>query len=81
MSSPFDVISRYQLDDDGIHASPKPQQLVLYTLHRVNNGDNLLNIAARLLGDDRRWWEIANINPQVKYPDDLVVGDVIRIPR
>lgn len=77
----FDVTSRYQLDDNGRTASPKDKATVLYNLYRVVEGDTVLNIAARLLGDDRRWWEIADINPQVKYPEDLVVGGIIRIPR
>lgn len=81
MSTVFDVTSRYQIDDNGITASPKDKLSVLYTLYRVIDGDSMLNIAARHLGDDRRWWEIADINPQVKYPDDLVVGSLIRIPR
>lgn len=77
----FDVTSRYKLDDSGQSASPKAKVTVVYGLHRVVDGDSITNIAARLLSDDRRWWEIADINPQVKYPEDLVVGSIIRIPR
>lgn len=79
--SNFDVSSRYQLDSSGITASPKDKLPVLYSLHRVVQGDTILNIAARLLNDDKLWWQIADINPQVKYPEDLVVGSLIRIPR
>lgn len=77
----FDVTSRYQLDTNGQTASPKVKLSVVYSLHRLTDGDTITNIAARLLGDDRRWWEIADINPQIKYPEDLVSGDVIRIPK
>ena len=80
-TAPFAVTSRYQVDGSGITASPKEKLVVLYSLYRVISGDSVMNIAARLLGDDRRWWEISDINPQVKYPEDLVVGNIIRIPR
>lgn len=77
----FAVTSRYQVDSNGISASPKDKQIVLYSQYRASQGDSMSNIAARLLGDDRRWWEIADINPQIKYPEDLAPGDIIRIPR
>jgi hypothetical protein len=77
----FDVTSRYQLDASGQTASPKPKVTVNYYLYRLVQGDTMLNLAARTLGSDRRWWEIADINPQIKYPEDLVVGSVIRMPR
>lgn len=77
----FDVTSRYQLDDSGITASRKSVAAVPYTTYRVISGDTMLNLAARLLGNDRRWWEIADLNPQVKFPEDLVVGNLLRIPR
>lgn len=77
----FAVTSRYQVDDNGISASPKDKLTVKYSLHRVVQGDTILNIAARIPGDDRLWWQVADINPQVTYPEDLVVGDLIRIPR
>lgn len=77
----FDASSRYQLDTSGQTASPKAKVLTAYTLYRVMQGDTIRSLAARALGNDRRWWEIADINPQVKYPEDLVVGSVLRMPR
>jgi hypothetical protein len=32
------------------------------------------------LGDPLRYWEIADINPQFKFPLDIVPGKVIRLP-
>lgn len=77
----LDTSSRYRLDPSGQTASPKPKSDATYSLHRVVEGDTLLNLAARTLGSDRRWWEIADINPQVKYPEDLEVGSLLRLPR
>lgn len=77
----LDITSRYQLDAGGQTASRKPTSSVVYYLHRVVEGDTILNIASRALGSDRRWWEIADLNPHIKYPEDLVVGGVIRVPQ
>jgi nucleoid-associated protein YgaU len=46
----------------------------------VREGDTLENIATRMLGLPTRYWEIADINPQVKFPLDLEVGTVLRLP-
>jgi nucleoid-associated protein YgaU len=77
----FSVTSRYELDTNGQTASPKGKATTNYYLYRVVQGDTMLNLAARSLGSDRRWWEIADINPQVKYPEDIVPGQVLRLPR
>ena len=78
----LDTTSRYALDASGQTASAKINtDGVQYSLHLIGQGDTISNVAARLLGNDRRWWEIADINPQVKFPEDLVVGDYLRIPR
>lgn len=77
----FATGSRYQLDSSKKTASRKPLGSVSFSLHRVVEGDTLRNIAARLLGNDSRWWEIADINPQVKFPEDITVGSSLRIPR
>lgn len=74
--------SRYTLDASGQTASPKTKaDAVSYSLHKVVEGDTLMNISARRLGSDLRWWEIADINPQIKFPEDISLGDVLRIPR
>lgn len=69
------------MDANKITASRKPVGQISYSLHRVREGDTLRNISARLLGSDSRWWEIADINPQCKFPEDLVVGSTIRVPQ
>ena len=77
----LDTTSRYRSDTSGQYALPKEKGEVTYYTHRVVEGDTVLNLAARSLGSDQRWWEIADINPQVKYPEDLEVGTLLRIPR
>lgn len=51
-----------------------------YTVYAIKEGDTIENIAARQLGDPKRYWEIADLNPQVKFPSDLTPGLSIRLP-
>lgn len=51
-----------------------------YTLYTVREGDTLETISARLFGTTERYWEIADLNPQVKFPLDLTTGDTLRLP-
>jgi nucleoid-associated protein YgaU len=77
----YDSTSRYKLDESGKIALrtvlPIGGQYVLYT---VKQGDTLESIATKHLGNPKRYWEIADVNPQVKFPLDLVVGKTIRLP-
>jgi nucleoid-associated protein YgaU len=78
----YDANSRYSADPDRKTATRAPinysqKQFSLYT---VKAGDTLENIASRRLGSQRRYWEIADINPQIKFPIDLQPGTVLRIP-
>jgi nucleoid-associated protein YgaU len=56
---------------------PSPSR---YTLYTVREGDTLESIAARILGSTERYWELADLNPQVKFPLDLSTGTTLRIP-
>lgn len=46
----------------------------------VKAGDTLSRIAARVLGNYKRWTEIKTLNPAVTDPDKLTVGQRIRLP-
>lgn len=76
----YDASSRYSVDDTGKVANPRTSRSSKYTLYTVKAGDTLERIALRSLGSTRRAWEIADLNPQVKFPIQLSVGDVIRVP-
>lgn len=54
-----------------------PATFFYYT---VVEGDRLDIIAFRLYGIPDYWWRIADANPEIFYPDSLVVGSIIRIP-
>lgn len=48
--------------------------------HTVVAGDRMDTLANQLYGIPDLWWKIANANPEIFYPDSLVVGSIIRIP-
>lgn len=81
MAYNYDVTSRYALNDVGTEATRKTLKSGTYYLYTVKDGDNMERIARRALGSTTRYWEIADMNPQIKHPHDLTVGDVIRVPR
>ena len=51
-----------------------------YTRHLVKQGDRFDILAFTAYGDAEFWWVIADANPQVLYPDDLMPGSVLKIP-
>lgn len=48
--------------------------------YMVKETDNIQLLSYRALQDPTRWWVIANANPQIRYPLDLQMGDVIHLP-
>lgn len=64
-----------------IIATRKPTTMPSYASHRARSGDTFANLAARYLGSPLFYWKIADINPQVSFPDYIPVGTNIRIPR
>jgi len=83
----FDAASRYELDDSGMTATRLDLDTELYRLHVVSDGDTVENLAHRLLGDFRRYWEITDLNPQLQHTHcgrtsslNLPPGETIRVP-
>ena len=72
--------SRYRLSDSLQTAERRPPLPTRYATYTVREGDTIEAIASRQLGDPLRYWEIADINPQFKFPMDIAPGDVIRLP-
>ena len=81
MAARYDTTSRYTLEDNNQTATRKKIAKASFTLYRIRAGDSLETLSAQLLGDVHRWWEIADLNPQFKFPTDIVVGEYLRIPR
>jgi nucleoid-associated protein YgaU len=81
MSARYESTSRYRLTDNRREAEKKESDIVAYSVYTVSEGETLDRIAYALFGDPLRYWEIADINPQVKFPNRLSPGQVLRIPR
>lgn len=60
--------------------SPVPAKAPVYRIHIAVRGDWLSKLAARYLGDYRRWPEIQRLNSYIKNPNYLAVGDRVKIP-
>jgi nucleoid-associated protein YgaU len=73
--------ARYQVTDSKKEAVRKPQEEVPYTLYTSVEGDTFDSLAFALFGDALRYWEIADINPHVKFPGLIKTGTILRVPR
>lgn len=72
--------SRYRISNGGRLADRVPYESTKYYQYITRDNDTFALIAARTLNDPTRYWEIADINPQVEWPDAIPTGTVIRIP-
>ena len=51
-----------------------------YSTYISKDGDSFDIIATRVYRDPTQYWRIANINPHVKFPNEIPVGTQLRIP-
>jgi nucleoid-associated protein YgaU len=56
---------------------PVPSSFLYYT---VRDGDRLDVLANKVYGRPDYWWKLADANPELFYPDQLIPGAIIRIP-
>lgn len=59
----------------------KDTEDVNFTTYVTVAGDSFDRIANRVFSDPMRWWEIADINQHVPFPESIPVGTTLRIPR
>lgn len=83
---PVSGLSRYEVNnsvgaDGKIIATRKDSDPVRVSRYVVVAGDTIENMAFRLFGDPSQWWRIADVNPQIAFPLDLVPGMEVRIPQ
>lgn len=81
MTTRYTSSSRYELSDDFKEAIRKETETTPYTVYTASEGETLDSIAVNILGDFSRYWEIADVNPQIKFPNRLSAGQAVRIPR
>lgn len=71
---------RYVLDEGGQSASRVNLIASPFSVYVSRDGDTFMRLAIKFLGDQSRYWEIADINPHVEWPDTIPTGTSIRIP-
>jgi hypothetical protein len=75
--------SRYSktVSQDGVYeAKRKYSNNKKYYTYTTKEGDSFDLIANRVFQDPERFWEIADLNPHVPFPDEIPVGTSVRIP-
>jgi nucleoid-associated protein YgaU len=77
----YESSDRYRLTKGGRFATRKEKQAVAYVSYLSKENDTFTSLAARILNDEKRYWEIADINPQIKWPGKIPTGTLLRIPR
>lgn len=73
--------SRYYLTNNNREADRKEVSPVSYSQHVAREGDTFEKLASSIFNDGTRYWEIADLNPQVEFPDVIPAGTVLRLPR
>lgn len=64
-----------------VFPSPYKAQVLNYTVVVVPVGQSVESLASRLYNDPTKWWLVANVNPNVKFPLDLRPGTILRLPQ
>lgn len=73
--------SRYTLSSSGQTAERKSRSATTYYQYLSREGDTFERLAARLFNDGSKYWEIADINPHVRFPGYIPAGTALRLPR
>lgn len=67
--------------DTVVIAVRKDTSAVEYVTYTSREGDSFALLATRLYNDPSQYWRIADINPQIKFPDSIPAGETLRIPK
>lgn len=76
----YSSVDRYVLTDGGRFAERKDEESIRFSVYMARDGDSFEKLAAIYLGDSKLYWQIADINPQVEWPDKIEMGTSIRLP-
>lgn len=81
---PLNSSSRYTTYKDPststLIAVPKEIGSERYSSYVSKAGDTFDILATRIYRDPSQYWRIANLNPQVKFPNEIPAGTQLRIP-
>lgn len=51
-----------------------------FIVHRAKENESFASLAADFLSTSSLYWRIADLNPQIPFPDRLPAGTQVRIP-
>jgi len=51
-----------------------------YFTHVTESNESFTSLAAKYLNNEKLYWYIADQNPQIRFPDLIPIGTIIRIP-
>lgn len=51
-----------------------------FIVHRAKENESFASLAADFLSNSSLYWRIADLNPQIPFPDRLPAGTQVRIP-
>jgi hypothetical protein len=63
-----------------VYLNPVVLLSVPYTAVLIHETDSQQQFAYKVYRDASRWWNIADVNPQVFYPLDMIPGASLRVP-
>jgi hypothetical protein len=81
--APQTILQVFDVERDNTYPTvygPAPTITQTFTNYVVQAGDRFDTLAYKVFGDPTLWWQIADENPEVFYPDMLVPGTMIRLP-
>lgn len=51
-----------------------------YFTHVTESNESFASLAGKYLNNEKLYWYIADQNPQIRFPDLIPVGTLVRIP-
>ncbi len=51
-----------------------------YFTHVTESNESFTTLAGKYLNNEKLYWYIADQNPQIRFPDLIPVGTLVRIP-
>ena len=51
-----------------------------YFTHVTESNESFASLATKYLNNEKLYWYIADQNPQIRFPDLIPIGTIIRIP-
>ena len=76
--------SRYTTDIDSVTSDIIAVRKTLgteqYSTYVSRSGDTFDLLATRVYSDPSQYWRIADLNPHIKFPNEIPTGTVIRLP-